>query len=63
MSMNHTKAVAVRRRQREALSIRTADNDQEPAKKTTGPDRPKREARTPRASITLAPMPIGKIDE
>ena len=62
MSMNNKNAVAARNRQREALTIRSADNDQMPAKQTTGYDRPKREARTPRAGITLAPMPIGKID-
>lgn len=63
MSMNNMRAVAARNRRREAPTIRPADNDQKPAKKTMGPDRPKREARTPRASITLAPMPIGTIDD
>ena len=63
MSMNNRNAVAARNRRREAPTIRTADNDQKPSKKTTGTDGPKREARPSRAGITLAPMPIGKIDD
>jgi hypothetical protein len=62
MSMNHRKAVAARNRQRNTLTTRTADNDQKPAKPTTQNDEPKREART-RVGITLAPMPIGKVDD
>ena len=62
MSMNNRNAVAARNRRCEAPTIRTADNDQKPSKKTTGPDRPKREARM-RTGITLAPMPIGKVED
>jgi hypothetical protein len=62
MSMNNRKAVAARNRQREIVALRTADNDQKPAKPTTGADKRKREVRKC-VGITLAPMPIGKGDD
>ena len=62
MTMNNKRAIAVRKRQREAPTIRTADNDQKPAKKATPTAPPKRQRRS-RVGITLAPMPIGRIDD
>ena len=61
MTMNNKKAIAARNRQ-QAPTMRTADNDQKPAKKTPAPDGSHSETRR-RIGITLAPMPIGKIDD
>ena len=62
MTMNNKKAIAARNRQREAPTMRTADNDQKLAKKTPAPDVSHIEPRRS-IGITLAPMPIGKIDD
>ena len=62
MSMNHKKAVAVRTRQREALTTRPADNDEKLIKKTTPAPAAQPTPRR-RAPITLAPVSICRRDE
>jgi len=60
--MNNKRAIAVRKRQREAPSIQTEDDGKKSPKKDDRAEAPKRVRRS-LVGITLAPMPIGKVDD
>jgi hypothetical protein len=62
VTMNNKRAIAVRKRQSEALTTRIADNDRKPSKKTTPSTAPRPKPRRP-AGITLAQVSICRSDE